>query len=75
MLWPPGEPGQLEAHLRQLDQALESGRYRLQQREATANTSSPEVDSTYMGYVSLLHSHRQPLTSRPHVLLSFAPVQ
>uniref|UniRef100_A0A667WTQ4 Spectrin repeat containing nuclear envelope protein 1 n=1 Tax=Myripristis murdjan TaxID=586833 RepID=A0A667WTQ4_9TELE len=45
---------QLEAHLRQLDQALESGRYRLQQREATANTSSPEVDSTYMGYMRLM---------------------
>lgn len=57
--WPPcalcaGEPGQLEASLRQLDQALDAGRYHLQQREATANRSSPDIDSTYMGYVSLL---------------------
>lgn len=44
------DPGQLEASLRQLDQALDAGRYHLQQREASANRSSP--DSTYMGYVS-----------------------
>lgn len=50
-----GEPGQLEASLRQLDQALDAGRYHLQQREATANRVSPDVDSTYMGYVSLPH--------------------
>ncbi|XP_062293158.1 nesprin-1 isoform X4 [Scomber scombrus] len=49
-----GEPGQLEASLRQLDQALDAGRYHLQQREATANRSSPEVDSTYMGYMRLM---------------------
>lgn len=48
-----GEPGQLEASLRQLDQALDAGRYQLQQREATANNSSPDIDSTYMGYVSV----------------------
>lgn len=48
-----GEPGQLEASLRQLDQALDAGRYHLQQREATAKRSSPDVDSTYMGYVSI----------------------
>lgn len=50
-----GEPGQLEASLRQLDQALDAGRYHLQQREATANSSSPDIDSTYMGYVSVVH--------------------
>lgn len=50
-----GEPGQLEASLRQLDQALDAGRYHLQQREATANRSSPDIDSTYMGYVSPVH--------------------
>lgn len=47
-----GESGQLEASLRQLDQALDAGRYHLQQRESTVNSSSPDVDSTYMGYVS-----------------------
>ncbi|XP_051264719.1 nesprin-1 isoform X9 [Dicentrarchus labrax] len=49
-----GEPGQLEASLRQLDQALDAGRYHLQQREATGNSSSPDVDSTYMGYMRLM---------------------
>lgn len=49
-----GEPGQLEASLRQLDQALDAGRYHLQQREATANRSSPDIDSTYMGYMRLM---------------------
>uniref|UniRef100_A0A3P8WQJ0 KASH domain-containing protein n=1 Tax=Cynoglossus semilaevis TaxID=244447 RepID=A0A3P8WQJ0_CYNSE len=49
-----GEPGQLEASLRQLDQALDAGRYQLQQREATANNSSPDIDSTYMGYMRLM---------------------
>uniref|UniRef100_A0A3Q3Q2J9 KASH domain-containing protein n=1 Tax=Monopterus albus TaxID=43700 RepID=A0A3Q3Q2J9_MONAL len=49
-----GEPGQLEASLRQLDQALDAGRYHLQQREATANHSSPDIDSIYMGYIRLM---------------------
>ncbi|XP_026174038.1 nesprin-1 isoform X1 [Mastacembelus armatus] len=49
-----GEPGQLEASLRQLDQALDAGRYHLQQREAMANRSSPDIDSTYMGYMRLM---------------------
>ncbi|XP_067337449.1 nesprin-1 isoform X17 [Channa argus] len=49
-----GDPGQLEASLRQLDQALDAGRYHLQQREATANSSSPDVDSTYLGYMRLM---------------------
>lgn len=48
-----GEPGQLEASLRHLDQALNAGRHHLQQREALASSSSPDIDSTYMGYVSL----------------------
>lgn len=48
-----GEPGQLEASLRHLDQALNAGRHHLQQREALASSSSPDRDSTYMGYVSL----------------------
>lgn len=46
-----GEPGQLEARLRQLDQALDAGRFHLKQREAAANGS--DVDSSYMGYVSV----------------------
>ncbi|XP_055362111.1 nesprin-1 isoform X16 [Betta splendens] len=49
-----GEPGQLEASLRQLDQALDAGRYHLQQREAAAKRSGPDVDSTYMGYMRLM---------------------
>ncbi|XP_027140369.1 nesprin-1 isoform X4 [Larimichthys crocea] len=49
-----GEPGQLEASLRQLDQALDAGRYHLQQREDTANSSTPDIDSTYMGYMRLM---------------------
>ncbi|KAK1888724.1 Nesprin-1, partial [Dissostichus eleginoides] len=49
-----GEPGQLEASLRQLDQALDAGRFHLQQREATASSSSPDRDSTYMGYMRLM---------------------
>ncbi|TNN68504.1 Nesprin-1 [Liparis tanakae] len=49
-----GEAGQLEASLRQLDQALDAGRYHIQQREATVNSSSPDIDSTYMGYMRLM---------------------
>uniref|UniRef100_A0A8C2ZZJ9 KASH domain-containing protein n=1 Tax=Cyclopterus lumpus TaxID=8103 RepID=A0A8C2ZZJ9_CYCLU len=49
-----GEAGQLEASLRQLDQALDAGQYHIQQREATVNSSSPDVDSTYMGYMRLM---------------------
>lgn len=49
-----GEPGQLEASLRQLDQALDAGRYHLQQREASVSRSSPDIDSTYMGYMRLM---------------------
>ncbi|XP_041831658.1 nesprin-1-like [Melanotaenia boesemani] len=49
-----GEPGQLEASLRQLDQALDAGRYHLQQREASASHSSPDINSTYMGYMRLM---------------------
>uniref|UniRef100_A0A674A285 Spectrin repeat containing nuclear envelope protein 1 n=1 Tax=Salmo trutta TaxID=8032 RepID=A0A674A285_SALTR len=53
-----GEPGQLEAHLRQLDQAVDSGRYSVQQGEAAAcsgqASTSPELDSTYMGYMRLM---------------------
>uniref|UniRef100_A0A3B3YSL6 KASH domain-containing protein n=1 Tax=Poecilia mexicana TaxID=48701 RepID=A0A3B3YSL6_9TELE len=40
--------------LRQLDQALDAGRYHLQQREASASRSSPDMDSTYMGYMRLM---------------------
>uniref|UniRef100_A0A3P8TBY5 Spectrin repeat containing nuclear envelope protein 1 n=1 Tax=Amphiprion percula TaxID=161767 RepID=A0A3P8TBY5_AMPPE len=41
-------------HLRQLDQALDAGRYHLQQREVTAKRCSPDIDSTYMGYMRLM---------------------
>ncbi|CAJ1078482.1 nesprin-1 [Xyrichtys novacula] len=49
-----GEPGQLEASLRQLDQVLDAGQFHLQQREATTESSSQDVDSTYMGYMRLM---------------------
>ncbi|XP_026197444.1 nesprin-1 isoform X3 [Anabas testudineus] len=50
-----GETDQLKASLRQLDQALDAGRYHLQQqREATANSSSSDIDSTYLGYMRLM---------------------
>ncbi|XP_061756512.1 nesprin-1-like isoform X2 [Nerophis ophidion] len=49
-----GEPGQLEASLRQLDQVLDAGRCHLQAREDATNRSSPDVDATYMGYMRLM---------------------
>ncbi|XP_037101134.1 nesprin-1 isoform X3 [Syngnathus acus] len=49
-----GDPGQLEASLRQLDQALDASRYQLQAREDAASRSSPDADSTYMGYMRLM---------------------
>ncbi|XP_054617984.1 nesprin-1 isoform X10 [Dunckerocampus dactyliophorus] len=49
-----GEPAQLEASLRQLDQVLDAGRYHLQAREDAANRSTPDADSTYMGYMRLM---------------------
>ncbi|XP_057678025.1 nesprin-1 isoform X5 [Corythoichthys intestinalis] len=49
-----GDPGQLEASLRQLDQALDASRYQLQAREDAVSRSSPEADSTYMGYMRLM---------------------
>ncbi|XP_019750512.1 nesprin-1 isoform X11 [Hippocampus comes] len=49
-----GDPGQLEASLRQLDQALDASRYQLQAREEAASRSSPDADSTYMGYMRLM---------------------
>ncbi|XP_061667964.1 nesprin-1 isoform X8 [Syngnathoides biaculeatus] len=49
-----GDPGQLEASLRQLDQALDATRYQLQAREDAASHSIPDTDSTYMGYMRLM---------------------
>ncbi|XP_028296146.1 LOW QUALITY PROTEIN: nesprin-1-like, partial [Gouania willdenowi] len=49
-----GEPDQLEVSLRQLDQALDAGRHHMQQREGSTNRSSPDRDSTYMGYMRLM---------------------
>ncbi|XP_028970453.2 nesprin-1 isoform X2 [Esox lucius] len=53
-----GEPGQLEAHLRQMDQALDSEHFYLQQREGAVHTgktsTSPELESAYMGYMRLM---------------------
>ncbi|XP_028808915.1 nesprin-1 isoform X8 [Denticeps clupeoides] len=47
-----GEPGHLEAHLKQLDKALDANRYRIQQ--SRQSTSTPELESSYMGYMKLL---------------------
>lgn len=72
----PGEPGQLEASLRHLDQALNAGRHHLQQREALASSSSPDRDSTYMGYVSLVQMSFNKLNTwrfQPDVYKRFVP--
>ncbi|XP_077443053.1 nesprin-1 isoform X2 [Stigmatopora argus] len=49
-----GDAGQLEASLRQLDQALGASRYQMQAREDAVSRSSPDPDSTYMGYMRLM---------------------
>ncbi|XP_061559702.1 nesprin-1 isoform X16 [Phycodurus eques] len=49
-----GDGGQLEASLRQLDQALDASRYQLRAREDATSHSSPDADSTYMGYMRLM---------------------
>ncbi|XP_078504900.1 nesprin-1 isoform X2 [Lissotriton helveticus] len=52
-----GEPGSLETHIRQLDKALDTSRFHLQQTEniiRSRTPTGPELDSSYMGYMKLL---------------------
>nr|XP_033792800.1 nesprin-1 isoform X1 [Geotrypetes seraphini] len=52
-----GEPGSLETHIRQLDKALDSSRFHLQQTEniiRSRTPTGPELDSSYKGYMNLL---------------------
>lgn len=49
-----GEPGALEAHIRQLDKALDTSRFQIQQTEniiRSKTPTGPELDSSYKGYV------------------------
>ncbi|XP_075452634.1 nesprin-1 isoform X15 [Ascaphus truei] len=52
-----GESGSLETQIRQLDKALDSSRFHLQQTENVIRSrtpTGPELDSSYMGYMKLL---------------------
>ncbi|XP_027762733.1 nesprin-1-like isoform X3 [Empidonax traillii] len=52
-----GEPGALEARIRQLDKALDTSRFQIQQTEniiRSKTPTGPELDSTYRGYMKLL---------------------
>ncbi|XP_059691375.1 nesprin-1-like isoform X2 [Gavia stellata] len=52
-----GEPGALEAHIRQLDKALDTSRFQIQQTEniiRSKTPTGPELDSSYRGYMKLL---------------------
>uniref|UniRef100_UPI00398F7DD9 nesprin-1-like isoform X2 n=1 Tax=Pristiophorus japonicus TaxID=55135 RepID=UPI00398F7DD9 len=56
-----GEPGHLETQIRQLDKALDSSRYHLQQTENVIRSKTPtgpELDSSYWGYMKLLSECR-----------------
>ncbi|MBN3320114.1 SYNE1 protein, partial [Atractosteus spatula] len=56
-----GEAGSLETHIRQLDKALDTSRFHLQQTEniiRSRTPTGPELDSTYMGYMRLLSECR-----------------
>ncbi|XP_062428373.1 nesprin-1 isoform X2 [Rhea pennata] len=52
-----GEPGVLETHIRQLDKALDTSRFQIQQTEniiRSKTPTGPELDSSYKGYMKLL---------------------
>lgn len=56
-----GEHGQLETQIRQLDKALDTSRYHLQQTENVIRSKTPtgpELDSSYWGYMKLLSECR-----------------
>ncbi|XP_060128741.1 nesprin-1 isoform X4 [Zootoca vivipara] len=52
-----GEPCSLETHIRQLDKALDTSRFQIQQTEniiRSKTPTGPELDSSYKGYMKLL---------------------
>ncbi|KAH0622388.1 hypothetical protein JD844_024652 [Phrynosoma platyrhinos] len=52
-----GEPSSLETHIRQLDKALDTSRFQIQQTEniiRSKTPTGPELDSSYKGYMKLL---------------------
>ena len=54
LVFDTGEPGSLEAHIRQLDKALDTSRFQIQQTEniiRSKTPTGPELDATYKGYV------------------------
>lgn len=56
-----GEPGALEAHIRQLDKALDTSRFQIQQTEniiRSKTPTGPELDSSYKGYVRVFWTSR-----------------
>lgn len=57
MYFAVGEPGALETHLRQLDKALDTSRFQIQQTEniiRSKTPTGPELDLSYKGYVSII---------------------
>ncbi|XP_073726049.1 nesprin-1 isoform X5 [Misgurnus anguillicaudatus] len=56
-----GDSGSLDTHIRQLDKALNTSRFHLQQTEniiRSRTPTGPELDTTYMGYMRLLEECR-----------------
>ncbi|XP_056332551.1 nesprin-1-like isoform X4 [Danio aesculapii] len=56
-----GDAGSLETHIRQLDKALNTSCFHLQQTEniiRSRTPTGPELDATYMGYMRLLEECR-----------------
>lgn len=55
-----GESSALETHILQLDKALDTSRFQIQQTEniiRSKTPTGPELDSSYKGYVRVLDSH------------------
>uniref|UniRef100_A0A8C6ZUL9 KASH domain-containing protein n=1 Tax=Nothoprocta perdicaria TaxID=30464 RepID=A0A8C6ZUL9_NOTPE len=69
-----GEPGALETHIRQLDKALDTSRFQIQQTENIIRSKTPtgsELDSSYKGYVRVLESHHMLTTLKKSLFFSF----
>lgn len=67
-----GEPGALEAHIRQLDKALDTSRFQIQQTEniiRSKTPTGPELDSSYKGYVRVFWSTNRISTPSLNLLL------
>lgn len=76
LVFDTGEPGSLEAHIRQLDKALDTSRFQIQQTEniiRSKTPTGPELDATYKGYVRVLASHHL-LTLLKISILSYSSV-